>query len=134
MNFNTTLFDIEFLIEGALSEFQDFKTDMKVLLGEEVLADVKVKQEIKGDQKVYAASAVRRVFIKWVETLFERSPNIRSTTLFKKFITSKKVIFDGFNIGGAFGQSIQNTVLGVLLQLIEITKYTAKTVGKNTTY
>lgn len=34
MNFNTTLFDIEFLIERAISEFSDFKTDMKALLGE----------------------------------------------------------------------------------------------------
>lgn len=134
MNFNTTLFDIEFLIERAISEFADFKADMKVLLGDEVLADAKVKSELKDGQKVYAASAVRRVFIKWVETLFERNPNIRSTELYKRFVTSKSTIFDNFHVGAGFTQSIQDTVMEILLELIEISKFTATTAGKKTTY
>lgn len=69
INFNTTLFDLEFLIERAISEFGDFKKDMQALLGHEVLADMKVKCQIRDGKKVYAASAVRRVFIKWAETI-----------------------------------------------------------------
>lgn len=79
LNLNTTLFDLEFLIERAISEYPDFKTDMEALLGKEVLTDAKVKCEKRGDTKVYAASAVRRVFIKWVETMVERIPEIRET-------------------------------------------------------
>lgn len=69
MNLNTTLFDLKFLFDRALSEFDDFKNDMKVLLGEDVLTDAKVKAQTKGTGVEYAASAVRRVFIKWVETM-----------------------------------------------------------------
>lgn len=44
INLNTTLFDLEFLINRAISEYPDFKTDMEALLGKEVLTDAKVKR------------------------------------------------------------------------------------------
>jgi len=44
------------------------------LLGEGALTDCKVKRGEKDGKRFYNASAVRRVFIKWAETLLERIP------------------------------------------------------------
>lgn len=61
--------DLKVLIDNANDLAEDFKNDMKYMLGPETQTDCKVKRQIK-DQKVsYSAEAVRRVFIKWSETL-----------------------------------------------------------------
>lgn len=49
---------------------------MKAILGDEVLTDSKVKKINKNEIEEYSASPVRRVFIKWAETIIERVPNI----------------------------------------------------------
>lgn len=47
------------------------------------------------------------MFIKWVETIFERIPNIRLMRVYKNFVQSKWKIFDEFCIKTEFTQSIQ---------------------------
>ena len=46
------------------------------MLGSETLTDCKVKRHIKDHKVFYSAEAVRRVFIKWSETLIERIPEV----------------------------------------------------------
>lgn len=132
MNFNTSLFDLQFLIERALSELSDFKDDMKALLGEEgLVAGAKVVNEGSEADPVYNASAIRRVLIKWVETMFKKMPGIRTTNMYQKFVSSKSLIYDNFHLRTEFSQSIHRTVMEILLEIIEIAKYR---VGSSSTY
>ena len=68
-NSSTQLHDLKFLFDTAFDQFNDFKSDMQDLLGEDVLADVKVKCTDREEGRVYNASSTRRVLIKWVEVL-----------------------------------------------------------------
>ena len=68
-NFRTLLHDLKFLFDTAFDQFNDFKSDMQDLFGQDVLADVKVKCTDLNEGRVYNASSTRRVLIKWVEVL-----------------------------------------------------------------
>jgi hypothetical protein len=66
--------DLRLLIDEANDSFDDFQNDMIGLFGEGTLNDCKVKRGEKNGKRFYNASAVRRLFIKWAETLLERIP------------------------------------------------------------
>jgi hypothetical protein len=80
---------LKFLIDRSAAEFNDFQKDMKAMLGDDVLTDSKVKKIVKDGQDLYTASPVRRVFIKWTETILERIPDIILSEAFIQFIKSK---------------------------------------------
>ena len=69
INVQTLFSDLKFLIDRSVEEFADFQSDMKFILGDDVLTDSKVKRMTKNGQEEYSASPVRRVFIKWAETI-----------------------------------------------------------------
>jgi hypothetical protein len=100
--------DLKFLIDRSVEEFDDFQKDMKHILGEDVLTDSKVKRFMKDGNEDYSASPVRRVFIKWVETILERIPDIILTKAFVDFIKSKSIIADNFY----FKSTVQPTTHG----------------------
>ena len=100
--------DLKYLIDRSVEEFDDFQKDMKHILGEDVLTDSKVKRHMKDGNEDYSASPVRRVFIKWVETILERIPDIILTKAFVDFIKSKSIIADNFY----FKSTVQPTTHG----------------------
>jgi HSP90 family molecular chaperone len=65
MNYQTIYEDINFLLKKAVEQQDDFKEDMKDLLGDDVLACTKVGQVNKEGRTSFNACAVRRVFVKW---------------------------------------------------------------------
>ena len=69
MNYQTIYEDINFLLKTAVEQQDDFKEDMKDILGEDVLACPKVGQVTKDGRTSVNACAVRRVFVKWAENL-----------------------------------------------------------------
>ncbi len=69
--------DLKFLIDNANENYPDFKADMESILGKaETDCKVKWKGSNEEGEKKYVASAIRRVFIKWIETLIERIPDV----------------------------------------------------------
>jgi|JI6StandDraft_1071083.scaffolds.fasta_scaffold1114467_1 hypothetical protein len=74
LNRQSLMDDLKVLIDEANDFFPDFLSDMKDLLGPETEVDCKVKRKEKDGKICYSAEAVRRVFIKWSETLIERIP------------------------------------------------------------
>jgi hypothetical protein len=69
MNYQTIYEDLNFLFKKAIEQQDDFKTDMKDILGDDVLACPKVGQVTSGNKTSFNACAVRRVFVKWCENL-----------------------------------------------------------------
>lgn len=103
--------DLKYMIDKAAEDFSDFQKDMKLLLGDHALTDSKVKKITKNGREEYTASPVRRVFIKWAETIIERIPDIIYTEAFMEFIKSKRALADNF----VFKSTIQPTTHNLVI-------------------
>ncbi len=118
-NYQSTMDDLKVLIDEANQLFGDFKIDMEAVLGPEVEVDCKVKwQKNEDGDTYYNASAVRRVFIKWSETLIERIPEVCTLKEFMDFVRSKKEMADQFIFKGTVTPTTHQQVLDKLSGLL----------------
>lgn len=118
INVQTLYSDLKFLIDRSLEEFNDFQSDMKAIMGDDVLTDSKVKKVSKNGVEEYTASPVRRVFIKWVETIIERIPSIMVSESFVEFIRSKSIIADNFYFKSTVQPTSHGKVIDFLCKLL----------------
>jgi hypothetical protein len=65
LNYQTVYDDLHFLLKRATEEEETFKSDMKDLLGEDVVSCAKVGLANKEGNESFNACAVRRVMVKW---------------------------------------------------------------------
>lgn len=75
---------------------------MKEIFGSDAKSDCKVKKTIDG---CYEAAAVRRVFIKWSETMIERVPDIYLLEEFQNFLAAKKIMANNFVFKGIVSET-----------------------------
>lgn len=120
-NFQTTMDDLKALIDEANQLYPDFKSDMQDIFGE-VQTDCKVKWQIQENQKAYNASAIRRVFIKWSETMIERVPEVCTLNEFMDFVRSKKEMADQFIFNGTVTPTTHQQVINKLSELLQSIK------------
>ena len=118
MNYQTIYEDVRFMLQRAIDEQESFKSDMKDLLGEDVLTCPKVAQVTKDGKASFNACAVRRVFVKWAENLLDKCPDLKKTKVFMNFIRSKGDIVNGFFFKSTIRPTTHKAVIDCLSMLI----------------
>lgn len=123
LNRQSLMDDLKVLIDDANDLRPDFDKDMVDMLGPETLTDCKVKRTTRDNKTFYKAEAVRRIFIKWSETLIERIPEVYSLKEFLDFVRSKKRMANEFIFKGTVSESTHQQVIDSLSDLLEALKY-----------
>ena len=124
LNCQTIYDDVLFLLNKAIEEQDNFKHDMKDLLGSDILSGPKVAQVTKDGKTYFNACAIRRMFMKWVENLLENCSDIKKTKIFqisKWEITNRFFFKDGTRPGTS------EIAIDYLSKLIELAKYDLRT-------
>lgn len=126
MNYQTIYADINFLLKKAIELQDDFKEDMKDILGDDVLSCPKVGQVVKNGRTSFNACAVRRVFVKWCENLLEKCPELQYTKTFMLFIKARSTIVKNFFFKSTIQPTTHKIVLDCISLLLELAKFGLK--------
>lgn len=70
--------DLMLVLDTAVELYADFQTDMKHLFGKNCVSDLKVKKN-NGE---YNVVGIRRMLVKWAESLLENDPDLLYTQPF----------------------------------------------------
>lgn len=86
--------DLIQVLDTAVSLYADFQTDVKTIFGRGCQCDLKVKKH-NGE---YNVVGIRRMLVKWAESLMENDPELPYTQPFHEFVQNKKKVFDSFYV------------------------------------
>jgi hypothetical protein len=107
--------DLMVVLDTAVDLYTDFQNDMKTLCGKSCVCDLKVKKH-NGD---YNVVGIRRMLVKWAESLMENDPELPYTQPFHDFVQNKKKVFDSFYVrSGVEAVPTHEKIIGMLLDLL----------------